>query len=629
LVDALVGELVQQQQQQQQQPEEASAGPQQQQQQPLCKLPVQVLEAAVQRAAAAAANLQHGRAEQQQQDVSSADALPAAEYRWHGCIWSSEQIGHSVAVLQQQLALLRFSAIPNNQAAADGQSSSSSRGIAGDRQPDGFKLASLLSIVPATVPVAVAGTTAAAALAAVCEAAAAARVPASSIYLCSVLSSSAQCITTPSNTAAAVGECRIKWVVLLLEKRSEAAVAAAARWLALHTQRHAGHIAPKFPSSASSPGGRTSREGTCSSSSEGSTSSDADFAPRVWIALPGVLAPALLEATGNTCLLWRLGSRSFASGSSSMLSLKADRALLSNSAVTSAAAAAAVQARAAFVMGALLQLQARGLLHWPGPAGSILQPLLVAALAALHKLHHHLQHQLQRGFGSAAGDLHGPADLLHLQLVLRQVAAATAAAAGLSSSSASSKPLKHLTRLPLDLQQLQQLLQWAVFGPSCSSKLAWMASQQSLQDDVTAAKLGVRELRVGGDSCEYSEVQVLGGCVADAVEAAARQLVAMQRVGQQQQMLLGLCRGSDSDGALDDWPAAAAGVASCSLRSNCEDESDGELDAAVGSTPPPAAAATAATASPPVDDDSGVVVPLGLSLSIDEVWGLLVGRMTE
>jgi hypothetical protein len=321
----------------------------------------------------------------------------------------------------------------------------------------------------------------------------------------------------------------------------------------------------------------------------------------------------------------------------------------------------------------MLQLQAGGLLHCDGPAHTLLQPLLVAALAARHQLLEQLQ-----GSGvwvDATADLAGPADLMHLQLLLRQVAAATAAAASLqlstnsssssvhSSSTAACKPLKHLTRLPLDLQQLQQLLHWAIFGPSCSSEHAWQLSQQALQANLTADKLGVRELRIWGASAGFSEVQVLGGCIADAAEDAARQLGVLQRARQQQQMqLVGLqisaagCRGEAGvdEEVLDRLvPSCEASSAKehdvehlAELRSgdgasdgldapsDCEEEADDatscskcgdDLLETDRSTTAAAAAAVAVRTWHSVDGDC--VVPLGLSLSSDELWGLLVQRM--
>jgi hypothetical protein len=635
----------------------------QQQQRQSPQLPVELLEAAVIRAAAAAmaTHQEVEEAAQQPLHLSSTDSFTGTLDCTQSGI-SSLHIQRACAVLQQQLEVLGWTVGSKSEAAQTHSSSgslSSSTNTARRQQPAGYQLASLLPLIPTTVAVVIADANLAAALAAVYEAAAAAGVPASNIQLCSKSSSSssnisyADHITEPSTVV-----CKSKWLVLLLEEASHEAVAAAARWLA-GAMHCATTLSAQEDAHASS-----SRAGTSTdrvSSRHSSSSSSAGSAPRVWVALPMKLAAALSEAAGNTCLLWTPSNCS--SPTSPSRSLDVD---------------ASTRHAAGRVMGAILQLQVCGPLQCESlPAvQNLLQPLLVAALAAQQQLL-----SIQReGQGSEPGyvlaDLTGPADLLHLQLVLQQVATATAAAAGLlttspvqqdsgfNSSSSSSgvrsakfcKPLKHPTRLPLDLQQLQQLLQWAVFGPSSSSRTGWEMSQQALQESFTAATLGVRERRSGGAS-GFSEVQVLGSCIADAAEDAARQQQVVQEQMQHQMHLLGVhssaddgvfgggCCGSGMTAAdtehvergsgdavsaergtgrhTTSGAPAAGRLGAASSCSSCSSREASEVDAVE------AAAADDHDGAKMEDSNaSGCLLPLGLSLSSEVLWALLLQRMT-
>jgi hypothetical protein len=645
---------------------------QQQQQQQVSQLPVECLEVAICRAAASAVVMpnEHEEDLQQLSHSRSANSLDGAACTTHSG-GSSMLIQRSVSVLQQQLDVLGWPADSKSAAGAgadqDHRSNrSSSSSTAGEQQPHGYQIASLLPLLPASVAVAVAGTNVAAALVAVYEAAAAAGVPASSIELCSASSSSAMFAPNTKNEAAD----KCKWLVLLLEEASDEAVAAAARWLA--AAMHAVTVIALSAQQGTSTSSSTSSS-KVSSNIHHSSSSSGGSAPRIWVALPMESAAALSAATSNTCLMWRLQNCSSCTSPSSPL------------------VANAARHAAGFVMGAMLQLQALGLLQCDSPAvHNLLQPLLVAALAAQQQL------SIQQGglvSGSGSGlndavlsDLSGPPDLMHLQLVLQQVAAATAAAAGLqttgpvqqelgfhsSSSSSSSgirrtrtakpcKPLKHLTRLPLDLQQLQQLLQWAVFGPSCSSSTAWELSQQALQENFTAAELGVRERRGAGGACGFSEVQVQGGCIADAVEDVERQQKVLRKLQQQQMHLPGLhSRAGDGSGIIAADHEHGAGV--CANVRHVE-KGSGDAGSAEHGTGLPAtssapgrlgaasswssrdaggediAAATAAADDDDNDGDygdemdgdtaSGCLLPLGLSLSSEALWALLLQRTTD
>jgi hypothetical protein len=75
------------------------------------------------------------------------------------------------------------------------------------------------------------------------------------------------------------------------------------------------------------------------------------------------------------------------------------------------------------------------------------------------------------------------------------------------------RKLPHQSFLQLDLQQVQQLLLWAVLGPGCASQQQLAAAVAALSEAFSAEALGVRdrqELHAG--------VQVDGGCIADAIE---------------------------------------------------------------------------------------------------------------
>jgi hypothetical protein len=623
-----------------------SDNPHQQQQQVL-QLPVEVLEAAICRAAAAAVAVPITDEEDVEQlsRPSSADSLSGAPCSTRGGD-SSTRIQRAVAVLQQQLEVLGWPFVSSHSDANQRHRRSSSS-TAREQQPHSYQLASLLPLVPVSVAVAVAGTNVAAALAAIHEAAAAAGVPASSIQLCSASSSNtAYAAATTSETAD-----KCKWLVLLLEEASVEAVAAAAQWLA--AARHAATVLLAQQRTNTSSSTSTSNSSISTHHHHSSSNSSRGSTPRIWVALPMKLAAALSAASGHTCLLWRLQNCS----SSSSSSLTGSSLLHAN---------ATRHPAAAHVMGAMLQLQARGLLQCDKPVvQNLLQPLLVAALAAQQQLS-----RQQRSISLSSGlDLCGPADSLHLQLVLQQVAAAAAAAAaaGLqaagpmqqdpsvhcsssSSSSSSSgvrgnhaaefcKPLKHLARLPLDLQQLQQLLQWAVFGPSSSSSTSWQLSQQALQENFTAAKLGVRERRGAAGACGFSEVQVLGGCIADAVEDAARQQRVVRKMQQQQMHLLGVHNSADG-GVLGDFTTAAddehvAGM--CAKHGERGSRSDCLLSSGDASEEEAMAAAAADDDDDYAADDgggmdgstaSGCLLPLGLSLSSEALWALLLQMIT-
>lgn len=220
------------------------------------------------------------------------------------------------------------------------------------------------------------------------------------------------------------------------------------------------------------------------------------------------------------------------------------------------------------------------------------------------------------------------------------------------SATAACKPLKHLTKLPLDLQQLQQLLHWAVFGPSCSSSCTWNSSKQALQAQLTAERLGVRETRIAG-AAGFSQVQVLGGCIADVAEDGARQLLVLQRARRQQMRLVGLgievtAGGCSSEGGVreecegetvKETAVAAdqqAAAAKADLSSSGSDSSSSSFASSDGCAAAEAADVGRcnavgdggyAEAAAAAHVDGGCVLPLGLSLSSDELWGLLVPRM--
>lgn len=147
----------------------------------------------------------------------------------------------------------------------------------------------------------------------------------------------------------------------------------------------------------------------------------------------------------------------------------------------------------------------------------VLQPLMVAAAAAAVSC---------QGSGS---DLVGIWDMHHCKLLLGRTAAKAVTplleGANNNSSSSSSSAvalaktgvrhaqLQHAQLLHVDLQQLRQLLLWAVLAPACSSQLHASAAAAALEGSLSAEALGVREQQQG--------VQVVGCHIADVLEAVA------------------------------------------------------------------------------------------------------------
>lgn len=148
----------------------------------------------------------------------------------------------------------------------------------------------------------------------------------------------------------------------------------------------------------------------------------------------------------------------------------------------------------------------------------ILQPLMVAAAAAMATG--------SKQWGVTTSDLFSPQDLQHMRLVLQRIAAHAAAqlephtGGGASDVVGLQGPhsrLKHNTDLPLDLQQLQQLLQWAVVGPSCTRQQQLAAGAHNLSQTFSASVLGVRQQleNLGAGA------QVVGTAIVDTLEDAA------------------------------------------------------------------------------------------------------------
>lgn len=155
------------------------------------------------------------------------------------------------------------------------------------------------------------------------------------------------------------------------------------------------------------------------------------------------------------------------------------------------------------------------------------------------------------GRSLASSDLGGMYDWVHVKLLLQQVAACVMAHHTLKTPTASTaastaswggaregsarqqefggsslavadsgvqhRRLPHQSSLHLDLQQVQQLLLWAVLGPSCTSQQQLATAQDALRKAFSAGALGIKdrqELQAG--------VQVDGGRIADAIECVAQ-----------------------------------------------------------------------------------------------------------
>lgn len=253
-----------------------------------------------------------------------------------------------------------------------------------------------------------------------------------------------------------------------------------------------------------------------------------------------------------------------------------------------------------------------------GDTLSVMQPLMVAVAAAAGSC-------ASGGSIDATGstrtrylsDLFSMQDLLHAKLLLRRIAAnaldpvgaadsavgtehESAAAAGTAHSRAQAgtlvvatspvhKALRHQTRLRLDLPQLQELLLWCVLGPACTNEQQLAAARQGLEAALSAAALGVKEQQE-----MFPGVRVLGGSIADALEDVADSKHSSTFVGDEQSCSAGV----DHRGQV----ASALSSGVVSRVSSSSSHESGDLE-------------------------TGVLLPLGLCLCLEDLCALLQRRL--
>lgn len=202
----------------------------------------------------------------------------------------------------------------------------------------------------------------------------------------------------------------------------------------------------------------------------------------------------------------------------------------------------------------------------------VLQPLMVAAAAAMHQ-------QLR----PRCAALHSPHDMAHIHLLLQRIAARAveSAASGpgpqqsraVSSSRAAAaaagdqvlhRKLQHQSQLLLDLEQLQQLLLWAVLAPGCTSQSEVEAASQALADAFSAGALGVKEQQ---ELCPG--VRVVGSCIADALEDVAEAQQA-DRQGRMQRGGDGVLLRQSSSSSSSSWVGHGLGALACRYGQGCK-----------------------------------------------------------
>jgi hypothetical protein len=209
-------------------------------------------------------------------------------------------------------------------------------------------------------------------------------------------------------------------------------------------------------------------------------------------------------------------------------------------------------------------------------------------------------------------------DMHHCKLLLGRTAAKAVAPLleGANSSSSSSSSalalvetgvrharLKHTQLLRLDLQQVRQLLLWAVLGPGCSSELHASAAAAALEGCISAEALGVREQQQG--------VQVDGCHIADVLEAVAAESSNSRQVSEQQDEADMQQDGEpwssqQSEGrSVPGLPEGGQQLCDSRRRSSRSSGSDGDRD-----------------------EGSGVLLPLGVCLSLRDLC-VALGRRLE
>jgi hypothetical protein len=390
-------------------------------------------------------------------------------------------------------------------------------------QPNGLALIEVLQVVPAAVPVAVVASNTAAALAVIYEAAAAAELPADVVSVWSVEAGRVdgwdwRAADSRMSGCGANSSRQTTWGVILLSAKGEQVVAEALALLdllqAAGCNKQAGQA-------------------------EGQQGIGAD---RIWLAAPHELMETITEAAGQTCFTFSCDDDHPVPGgglhdpalAATMMSLMLQAHAASCSAATAAAA------------GTLLPFKSHTSSSYTTtdsdspsrslPQGSllaVLQPLMVAVTAAYSVIRWRTTcccHNLP-----VACSLRGSWwDLLHLQVLLHNVARAALAAAEGSTSESSRgqktsgsqlllpcKPMPHGTLLSLDLEQLQKMLQWAVFDPASCKEDG--ASSEALGSALSPACLAVRPRGVRTLQSTEGGVMVQGGHIAEALEDVQQQ----------------------------------------------------------------------------------------------------------
>eukprot|EP00775_Hariotina_reticulata_P006043 gene6043-6281_t len=381
----------------------------------------------------------------------------------------------------------------------------------GHPQSKGLALAHVLRVVPAAVPIAVYASTAAAALAVVYEAAAAADILADSVSVWSVGvgriisrcdGRTGQDHSMPGGCAASSTR-HTNWEVILLSAEGDPVVAEA---LALLDLLQASRCSKQAGQQAAQPGVRTDR---------------------IWLAAPHQLKETVVAASGHLCFSFNCDDQFLSARrlngpavAAKVMSLMLQAQATSCSGATAAAAGALLPVKGCTTSSCRTHstdTPKRSLVD--SSLLAVLQPLMVAAAAAYAKVQ---QQQGGRPHAADVCNLLSPWDVRHLLVLLHNVSqAALAAAEGSTGDScrghSSSRnqlllpcqPVPHGTHLSLDLQQLQKMLQWAVFGPASCSVGGGIC--EALLSALSPASLAVRARGVQALRSTEGGVVVQGG----------------------------------------------------------------------------------------------------------------------